>query len=234
MISLKQARMMEYLPKSLVNFIANKIFNKYLNKYAEIEVEGMEKLQNINKPVIFVCNHLSNADGLILRNVLKEYDVTFVAGAKLSNNPITNLCINIAKTIAINPSSADKDAMKKIIDTVKMGNNIVIFPEGTRSRVSSMINGKKGILLIAKLTKATIIPLGIYGTEKLLPISDSDMSSEKFNHAKVNLNVGNPIELPVREKEEGKIEYDLRTLNYIMQSIAVLIPEEYRGVYKAT
>ena len=234
MISPRIARLTEFLPKSLVRLISNTVLNRYLNKYANIEVEGMEKLENICKPVIFICNHLSNSDGLVLSRILKDHDVTFVAGVKLSDNPITNLGINIVKTIAINPSSADKEAMTKIINTIKTGNNVLIFPEGTRSRTSSMISAKKGILLIAKLTKATIIPLGIYGTEVLLPISDSNMSSEKFNYAKVNLKVGNPIELPLRIKDEEKAAYDLRVLNIIMFSIANLIPENYRGVYKIT
>lgn len=234
MISPRIARLTEFLPKSLVRLISNTVLNRYLNKYANIEVEGMEKLENICKPVIFICNHLSNSDGLVLSRILKDHDVTFVAGVKLSDNPITNLGINIVKTIAINPSSADKEAMTKIINTIKTGNNVLIFPEGTRSRTSSMISAKKGILLIAKLTKATIIPLGIYGTEVLLPISDSNMSSEKFNYAKVNLKVGNPIEIPLRIKDEEKAAYDLRVLNIIMFSIANLIPENYRGVYKIT
>lgn len=232
MISPTLARIVECLPKSLVTFIARRILNKYLDKYAEIEVEGMEKLENVSKPIIFVCNHLSNSDGLILSRILKDHDITFVAGMKLSGNPITNLGINIVKTITINPSSADKEAMTKIINTIKSGNNVLIFPEGTRSRVSSMINAKRGILLIAKLTKATIIPLGIYGTEKLLPISELGMSSERFNYAKVNVKIGNSIELLAREKDEGKLDYDLRSLNYIMHSIAILIPNQYRGVYK--
>ena len=234
MISPRIARLTEFLPKSLVRLISNTVLNRYLNKYANIEVEGMEKLENICKPIIFICNHLSNSDGLVLSRILKDHDVTFVAGVKLSDNPITNLGINIVKTIAINPSSADKEAMTKIINTIKTGNNVLIFPEGTRSRTSSMISAKKGILLIAKLTKATIIPLGIYGTEVLLPISDSNMSSEKFNYAKVNLKVGNPIELPIRTKDEEKAAYDSRVLDIIMTSIAILIPENYRGVYKIT
>ena len=232
MISPRVARLMECLPKSTVSFISNRILNKYLNKYAEVEVEGMEKLETINKPKIFVCNHLSNSDGLVLSRILKDQNVTFIAGVKLSNNPITSLGLSSVKTIAINPSSVDKEAIKKIITTIKYGNNVLIFPEGTRSRVSSMINAKKGILLIAKLTKATIIPLGIFGTEELLPISKIGMSSERFNHAKVNIKVGDPIELPAREKDEEKTDYDLRALNYIMHSTAVLLPENYRGVYK--
>jgi len=220
------------LPEGLVISIGKKIMNNRVNKYANIKVEGMENLQKINKPIIFICNHLSNSDGLILNKVLGDMDITFVAGVKLSNNPITNIGMHMVKTIPIKPNSADKEAMTKIISSVKQGNNILIFPEGTRSRVGSMIKAKKGILLIAKLTKAAIVPLGLCGTEKLLPICSEDMSKEKFHHADVNLNIGKPIELPLKEKEESKVEYEERAINYLMKSIAILVPEKYRGEYK--
>lgn len=220
------------LPEDLVISIGKKIVNKRVDKYANIKVEGMENLQNINKPIIFICNHLSNSDGLILNKILKDMDVTFVAGVKLSNNPITKIGVNMVKTIAIKPNSADKDAMSKIINSVKQGNNILIFPEGTRSRVGSMIKAKKGILLVAKLTKAAIVPLGLSGTEKLLPICSEDMSREKFQFADVHLNIGKPIELPVKEKEESRVEYEERAISYLMKSIAELVPEKYRGEYK--
>jgi len=63
----------------------------------------MENLRDIKKPILFICNHLSNSDALVLMEVFKDYDLTFVAGAKLSNNPLTNLGISIAKTITIKP-----------------------------------------------------------------------------------------------------------------------------------
>jgi len=220
------------LPEGLVVSIGKKIVNQRVKKYANIKVHGMENLHDINKPIIFICNHLSNSDGLILNKVLREQDVTFVAGVKLSNNPITNIGLHMIKTIPIKPNSADKEAMAKIINTVKQGNNLLIFPEGTRSRVGSMIKAKKGILLIAKLTKAAIVPLGLCGTEKLLPICSEDMSKEKFQYADVYVKVGKPIELPKKEKEENKVDYEERAINYLMKSIAELLPEEYRGEYK--
>ena len=220
------------LPEGLVISVGKKIVNKRMNKYANIKVEGMENLQNINKPIIFICNHLSNSDGLILNKVLKDKDITFVAGIKLSNDPITQIGINMVKSIPIRPNSADKEALTKIINAVKQGNNILMFPEGTRSRVGSMIKAKKGILLIAKLTKAAIVPLGLCGTEKLLPISSEGMSKEKFQYSDVHLNIGKPIELPMKEKEESKVDYEERAINYLMKSIAELVPEKYRGEYK--
>jgi len=224
-------KLINYIPERLVVAVGKKVVNRCVNKNANIKAYDMENLEGINKPTIFICNHLSNSDGLILNKLLKEQDLTFVAGVKLSNNPITKIGIHMIKTIPIKPNSADKDAMTKIINSIKHGNNILIFPEGTRSRVGSMIKAKKGILLIAKLTKATIIPLGLWGTEQLLPISE-DMSKEKFQPADVHLKIGKPITLPSREKDESKTAYEDRAINYLMKNIAELLPEKYRGEYK--
>ena len=169
-----------------------------------------------------------------MNKVLKEkYDPTFVAGIKLSDDPVTRLGTMMVKNIGIKPNSADKEAITNMVKLVRGGENLMIFPEGTRSRTGAMIEAKKGILLIARLTKATIVPIGMTGTEILLPINDNgDMGGEKFNYADVNIKFGEPISLPTKEKEEDKHQYDERCMEYIMKSIANLLPEKYRGVYK--
>ncbi|MDV4151958.1 lysophospholipid acyltransferase family protein [Clostridium sp. AL.422] len=234
MLSPTLVKVINALPESLVVKITKIIVNKYFKKYANIKIEGAEKIENVEGPVIFICNHLSNSDGIILHKVLKEkFDPTFVAGIKLSNDPVTKLGTMVIKNIGIKPNSADKEAITKIVKLVRGGENLMIFPEGTRSRTGAMIEGKRGILLIARLTKATIVPMGITGTEILLPINkDGDMGGEKFNHADVNIMFGEPISLPVKGKDEDKHEYDDRCMEYLMKSIANLLPEKYRGIYK--
>lgn len=231
MISPGAARIIGYLPKDVVRFLSRKLINRYLKTYADIEVKGMENLKDVKRPILFVCNHLSNSDGLVINNVLRNEDITFVAGAKLSHNPLTSLGIYITKTITIKPNTPDKEAISGIVKKLKEGKNILIFPEGTRSRTGSMIKAKKGIILIQRLTKASIVPLGIYGSEKLLPI-EKDMGQEKFHHAKVTLSIGKEIQIPVKEREEDKHEYEERAMNFLMGKIAELLPEKYRGEYK--
>ena len=203
MLSPIVVKIVSALPESIVVKVTKILVNKYFKKYANIKIDGIEKLDNVDGPLIFICNHLSNADGLILDN------------------------------IGIKPNSADKEAITRIVKLVRGGENLVIFPEGTRSRTGAMIEGKKGILLIARLTKAKIVPIGMYGTEILLPINkDGDMGGEKFNYADVHIKFGEPILLPKKEKDEDKHDFDDRSMNFIMKSIANLLPERYRGVYK--
>jgi len=220
------------LPEPLVVKLVRFFVNFQIKKHAILDVKGLENLNcDFKRPYLFVCNHLSNSDGLILNKVLEKENIIFVAGRKLGANSFTNLGFKIVKSIQISPNSADRDAVKKVVKAVKDGNSILVFPEGTRSRTSKMIEGKKGILLFAKLTNAPIVPIGIWGTEKFMPIK-KDMGTESFFDANVNINIGKVFELPKKKDEETKENWETNTLNLIMMSIAKLIPKEYRGFYE--
>ncbi|AOR24430.1 lysophospholipid acyltransferase family protein [Clostridium taeniosporum] len=234
MLSPTIAKILELLPESLFVKFGKMKVSGYIKKYANITLTGIENIDKVKKPRIFICNHLSNADGLVLDKILKEKsDPYFIAGAKLSDDIITRIGTKIVKNIPIKPNSADKDAITSIIKTLRSGEDVLIFPEGTRSRTGAMIEGKKGILLMARMSKAEIVPIGMCGTEKLLPISKTgDMGAEKWHKANVYINIGKNIELPKKNKDEDKHEYDDRCLHILMKSIANLLPEEYRGVYK--
>ena len=233
MISTATAKIISILPDKLVTYISRKVVDRYLKKYASINVEGSENLKGIKTPTIFICNHLSNSDGLVLDKALQEINPTFVSGIKLSDNAVTSIGVNVVKTTNINPNTADKEGLKKIVELIKQGESLLIFPEGTRSRVGSLIEAKKGILLIARMTGAPIVPVGLYGTEKLLPINkEGDMSAETFCYADVYINIGKQFECPKRAKEQDKKEYEDFVAKYLMKKIAELLPEDYRGVYK--
>lgn len=233
MISTTIAKTINILPNKFVTYISKKVVDKYLKKYANINIEGNENLKGIKIPTIFICNHLSNSDGLVLDKALKEVDPTFVAGVKLSDNAVTSIGMHVIKTTNIKPNTADQDGLKKVIRLAKQGESLLIFPEGTRSRVGSLIEARKGILLIARMTGAPIVPIGLYGTEKLLPIDKGgDMSAETFHYADVHINIGKQFVLPRRAIGQDKNEYEDFATKYIMKKIAELIPENYRGVYK--
>ncbi|MDF2557670.1 MAG: phospholipid/glycerol acyltransferase [Bacillales bacterium] len=220
------------LPEPIIIKFISFFVNSQIKKHARLHIKGLENLNSdFKRPYLFVCNHLSNSDGLVLNKVLEKENVIFIAGKKLESNSLTNLGFKIVRSIPILPNSPDKDAIKKVINAVKEGNSILIFPEGTRSRTAKMSEGKKGILLFAKLTNAPIVPIGIWGTEKFMPINQ-DMSKEAFTDADININIGKVFNLPKKSDDETKGNWEANSLNHIMTSIAELLPKEYRGFYE--
>lgn len=235
MLSPKLARIIEILPVPIASYLCKKALNSYLNKYANISVQGIDELKNVQKPIIFICNHLSNSDGLVLNkilNVSNNFDVTFVAGIKLNHDVITKLGTYCVKTTPIKPNTADKEGLSKIIKILKSNNSILIFPEGGRSRTGAMREATKGLSLIAKLSGAIIVPIGINGSEKLMPINkEGDMYKEDFQYADVEVKIGKAFYLDKKAKDENRKDYEKRVVDEAMYRIAELLPEKYRGAY---
>lgn len=136
-------KIMSMLPSSFRNKVSKEYLDMKLKKNMELTVEGIDNAKDVEGPIIFIGNHLSNTDGLVLSKVLSPYDPTFVAGVKLDGTTFTKLGLDIIKTTPIKANTADKDGIKKIIDIAKNNGNLVMFPEGTRSRNGKMIRISK-------------------------------------------------------------------------------------------
>ncbi len=221
------------LPLSLQQKLARAYVDRQLKKKVTIRIQGRENLDSVSSPCIFVANHLSNLDGMVLMMLLKEkFDPHFVAGVKLTDDKFTNFFKNLIKTIDIKPNSADLESMKTIINTLKGGESVMIFPEGTRSRTASMNEAKKGITLIARMAKVPIVPIGLMGTERIVPIDPSEqMSKERIHPGTVDIVIGKPFQLVKKLPGEDKHEYDDRALADIMAHIAQTLSPAYRGIY---
>ncbi|KJS80713.1 MAG: hypothetical protein JM58_18380 [Peptococcaceae bacterium BICA1-8] len=214
------------LPKTIRKKISKRLARYFIQKYSVIEVKGLENIPK-EENIIFIANHLSNADGLIMQYVLEKVkEVVFLAGVKLQDELITSLILELVPHIKIHPNKPDRKALREAIEVVKNGNPLFVFPEGTRSRTGELLKGHSGVVLIARNTNSLIVPVAIWGTEKLLPINaEGKMSKEWFMRADVYIKIGKPFSL-TSLSEEGEI------IDSMMLRIAQLLPEKYKGYYK--
>ncbi len=221
------------LPLGLQKKLAHTYLYGELERKVTFRVKGLENLEEAKAPCIFVANHLSNLDGIVLTRLLKKkFDPYFVAGIKLSNDNFTSFFKNLVKTIDIKPNTADLESVKAIINTLKGGESVMMFPEGTRSRTGRMIEAKKGITLIARMAKVPIVPIALMGTEKVVPINPSgQMDQERIIKGNVDVVIGKPFNLAKKRPDEDKHEYEERAVRDLMNRIAMNLREEYIGFY---
>lgn len=196
--------------------------------FADVHVEGRENLPS--DPVLYVSNHLSNADGITLERALRPRQVWFLAGVKLQGSTMTRLATEAVNTIQIRPGSPDLEALRRSVEALKAGRSVHIFPEGGRSRTGKLGRPKKGVALIAHRAKVPIVPVGLWGTEQLMPINDRNMGGEKLRHARVYVRYGRPVMPGELDAEIAGAEDERQAFaDALMRRVAELLPPQYRA-----
>ncbi|WP_323379156.1 lysophospholipid acyltransferase family protein [Pyxidicoccus xibeiensis] len=222
--------LMAKLPEGARRHVVRALMDTVWDVLAEEEVEGRDNIPD--EPCLFIANHLSNADGFTLDRAFRPRKVIFLAGVKLQGTTMTRLASEVMDTIAIKPNSADIEAMRRAVETLKGGDSVLIFPEGARSRTGELLQAKKGVSLIAKRAGVPVVPVALRGTEKLMPINDQDMGGERLYRARVLVRFGKPFRVEDLEAEAAGAQ-DARQglVDAMMRRVAELLPPEYRGVY---
>ncbi|SHH15045.1 lysophospholipid acyltransferase family protein [Clostridium grantii] len=132
-------------------------------------VSGLENIPE--GPVVFVSNHQAMFDGfLIIGNVGKH--TGFIAKKEILKIPVLPFWFKAIKTVFIDRSNI-REGMKAInegVERLKSGYSMLIFPEGTRSLKSEMIDFKKGSIKLALKANVPIVPITVDGTYRVLEV----------------------------------------------------------------
>jgi len=105
---------------------------------------------------------------------------------------------------------------------------LVITPEGTRSKVGHLIEGKQGVSYLAAKLGYPILPAGITGSFD--PLFFGQL--KRLRRPRIMVNVGPAFNLaPLPSESQGRDEALKKDTDEIMCRIAVLLPEDYRGFY---
>jgi len=198
-------------PETGINFLNSKIFSPLRVALQNIsffassllytrEVEGFENFKLIpkNQSVIFIVNHVSLLDSF---SVFKTFPLkfrinTYPAGAKdfffETSNPLMRLLGLVGRigfnVFSFSRTSNIKQSLRDFAEIINRGGNIIIYPEGTRSKTGKLLPFKEGIGLLAWNMQVPIVPIKIEGLQDILP---RDASFPKTGHIKVK--VGKPM-----------------------------------------
>jgi len=171
------------------------------------EVESRGELPKSGQ-VIFVSNHQSMFDIVLLAVILAEYRPRFIAKKELARGiPSVSFNLRYGGNIIIdreNPKSAVETLRNSVRNLCADGASIVIFPEGTRSKTGELNKFKTAgsVLLFEELSQAPVIPVTLDNT-RLLSLRKKDPGPLGVS---VKVIVGPPLERIADEPQQKVLE----------------------------
>lgn len=126
--------------------------------FSKTKVYGRENIQNGN--VVYVCNHMSIPDAFINYAVLPP-KTHFMAKKEWFNNKIVGWTMRKMQVFPIDRGKVDLKSIRHACDILEQGNNLCIYPQGTRCERPEIEIGQmhKGVGMIALKGNSTVIPL---------------------------------------------------------------------------
>ncbi|MEK9624055.1 MAG: HAD-IB family hydrolase [Halieaceae bacterium] len=139
----------------------------------DLDVQGREHLWK-KRPAIFMFNHQSNADMLIMANLVRR-DIVGVGKRELKNLPVIGPLMGAAGVVFIDRSDrhAAIETMKPLVEAMRgEGKSLVIAPEGTRAPTRKLGAFKKGGFHVAIQSGVPIVPVVIHNSSDISPKGD--------------------------------------------------------------
>ncbi|WED43000.1 AMP-binding protein [Legionella cardiaca] len=154
-----------------------------------IKVQKKTRHHPLDKPMVFVTNHASYIDSLVLLSVLPP-GVVFVAKKELLKVPFISTFIKKLNFITVDRMDFAKslENIKQITERVHQGMSIVIFPEGTFTYATGLRPFKLGAFTVAVETTTPICPVTLCGTRAILR-GDSILAKP----GTIKVTIGTPI-----------------------------------------
>ena len=134
----------------------------------EVEVCGLENIPE-DEPVLFVANHQGNFDIPALL-AFTNRKIGFISKMEIKKLPVIRSWMTHLDCVFLDRTDR-RGAVQSIIegaDGLKNGRSLVIFPEGTRSKGGPVLSFKSGSFKLATTSKATIVPVAVNGTYRLM------------------------------------------------------------------
>ncbi len=187
------------------------IFIFFYKLFFRYDVSGAENIPE-KGGVIIASNHLSYLDPPLIGIAIKRR-AFYMAKSSLFRNPLISWFVKMF-SIPVDRDATKPSTIKTAVKLLKEGKVLVIFPEGGRSRSGDIEGGKRGVGMLAAMSKAAVVPACITGTDRALPVG-----AKFIKPAKVSIRFGKPME--IREAEKSK-DFQKRVTNEIMERIKAL------------
>ena len=190
-----------YICTLLPDYVIRSVLYFLLNFFYHIEIKGLENYEKATGKTLIVANNNSFLDPLILGAFLPD-DITFVVDGVIAKRFWVKQFLRFVRYIAVD--TANPMAVKTIIDEIKKGRKIIIFPEGRITTTGGIMKIYPGPAMIAERSGATILPICMQGTQ----YSRFAYFGRKMRHlpkkVQFTINIMPPVDFQLKDTLKGK------------------------------
>lgn len=192
---------------------------------ARFDISGTEHVPATG-PAIVVFNHRSYFDSAAVNFTLAKVGrpARFLGKKELFDMPVIGNLSRMFGGIRVDRGTGSDEPLHHAIEALEAGELVVLAPQGTIPRGPAFfepeLSGRWGAARLAQATRAPVIPLGLWGTEKVWPRNRRLPRLLVPNPPKVTVRVGPPVGLGYED-----VDADTRS---IMAAIVEQLPAEAR------
>ena len=199
--------------------------------FAKTTIDGIEHVPQ-SGPVILVANHRSYFDVFAVAMMVAKTGrtVRFLGKKEVFDAPLVGQLASLFGGIRVDRASGSDEPLEHAVQALREGEMVAIMPQGTIPRglafFDPQLKGRWGAARLAVASNATVIPIGLWGTEKVWPRNAKlpDVLNVS-NPPLVSIKVGTPVELNRSGASNEIVEANTRA---IMEAISALLPPESR------
>lgn len=202
-----------------------------------VQVRGLENFPR-KGPAVITFNHLGDADAVVLMATLPyQSPVEGIGKIELNDHWLVGPVFRLHGVIWVHRGRPDRRALRAALQGLAQGRMVIVAPEGRESLIGGLEEGNPGAAFLALKSGAPVVPVALTGTEN----SNVYGHLKRFRRASVTLTVGTPFYLssaddrPAGETLSGMHGQKAmrQGTRRIMETLANLLPESYRGVYRS-
>jgi len=177
----------------MIYWIAHVLIALISKIFFPIRVYGYQNIPRDNS-IIFASNHASNLDPMLI-GLASSRRLSYIAKESLFRSALFCFILYQVGAFPIRRDSGDVGAIRVALKRLNQGARVVIFPQGTRKAKVDESPIQAGLGLLATKSGATIVPVYIHGSDKILP-----PGAKFFRRGHIDVSFGKPIEY---KKEES-------------------------------
>ena len=134
-----------------------------------VVVEGLENV-DVGRPHVFMCNHQSVMDIAALVQTI-PVQFRFVAKRELSRIPFFGWALALGGHVLIDRGDRPRAirSLERASGQIRGGTNVIVFPEGTRSKTGELQTFKKGGFHLCMQAGVPMVPVVLRNTSEAMP-----------------------------------------------------------------